>query len=208
MAGNTQRANVLLAWLGGGIGVILIYAAYKNVGPVSIITGRLSGDTSRTVIDPSASMGAGAGATSTDTGSGSTLDKGATTPASSNTLQRAQALASREIQPTLIPLLSQPWITLDTIAAASFLKVQFDYGHPITLTGGYRSVAEQARQHALHPDRFVEPGHSLHEVGLAVDINTTTNDVNDARLIQAFQENGWYRVGKSGPMHWSYGVPG
>ncbi len=201
-----DRGDYLLAWFAAGTGVVLLYAAYKNVSPVSIITGRLSGDDSRTPITTTISNAFDGTITGTvgDVGTDG-YSKGDTIPPSPANVARAQALQNRTAKPILVPIPSSPLNLLDSMAMLSFMKVQSEYG-PIAITGAYRSTAAQAKGYADDPGRFAEPGHSAHEVGLAVDINTNKVDVNDPRLIAIMSRNGWYRVGKSGPMHWSYGV--
>lgn len=191
-----------MAWLAGGAGVILLYSAYKNVSPVSVVSGRLSGDNIKTPIDSSS------GSTVVSGDYGGDYSKGNTVSAPSSDVARAQQLAARSITPIIVPIPSQPTMMLDYIAVKSFMGVQGAFGALIPITGGYRSYATQAKRYQEAPSRFAPPGHSLHEVGLAVDVNTDRVDVNAAPLIKAFSDHGWYRVGKSGPMHWSYGVPG
>lgn len=200
-----DRSSVLLAWLAGGTGVVLVYSAYKNVGPMSVLTGNLTGDKTRTTID--STTGVVSGGTTGDTGSGD-YSRDQTVPVSPGESARLQQIANRTLAPTLIPLPTQPWIQLDVQAVASFMKVQAEYGKPIPLTGGYRSYADQAKGYQQDPSRFAAPGKSLHEVGLAIDINTDKTNVGDPKLVDVMSKAGWFRVGKSGDMHWSFGVAG
>jgi hypothetical protein len=96
---------------------------------------------------------------------------------------------------------------LDVTAMASFMAVQATYGKPIPLTGAWRSEAVQAAGYESDPNRFAPPGKGAHPVGLAVDVHADRVDLNDPKLLEAFTRHGWYRRGRSGIMHYSYGVP-
>lgn len=153
-------------------------------------------------------------------GSSSNLDSGqATGPSQSGS-------GSRPSVATLTPLdlVTMPnGFKLNRQAAASFAKVEQTYGHQIGVTNTYRTNAQQtAAYEKVGPNgTFAPPGKSLHELGLAVDVNPVTVDLNDANLYNAFISNGWFRAGKVMPQyvngqlvrtnelwHYSYGRPG
>lgn len=186
---------------------MLIVAAIRNQGPLSLITGSLTGNPNPTTIN----SGVGAGATS-DLVSG-----GSTTVAAGSS--RAAGIKAKTIAPIYVSLKNHPNLVMDKDAAASLTTVEQMFGHIIPLSGASRSYAEQAANYALHPERFAPPGKSLHEVGLALDVGpTVTGGYNNPALVGAFTAAGWFRAGKSGnweghgtepePWHWSYGVPG
>lgn len=193
--------------MAAGTGVILVYSAYRNTGPLSVLTGALTGDSARTTINAGISPSVNVVTTGGDVSGSSAV--GST---------RAAGIKAKTIRPEYVALINHPGLVLDKEAAASFFQVETSYGKPISLSGASRSTAEQAANYALHPERFGKPGTSLHEVGLAVDVNQLLN-LEDPNLINAFTSHGWFRAGKMGhwynktttipePWHWSYGVPG
>lgn len=201
-------ATVFLGWTALGAGIILAYSAYKNEGPLSVLTGGLNGTSTRTTING----GTGSAATSNLSVGNATaqVTSGAdSTPTSS----RAAAIKAKTIKPVYVNIPGHGALVLDQEAAASFARVEAAYGKTIALTGASRSAATQILDFAENPGVFGKPGTSLHEVGLAVDVSSTMN-LQDPALIQAFTSNGWFRRGKvlangqPEPWHWSYGVPG
>lgn len=194
-----MKAEMFLGWMAGGTGIVLLYSAYKNKSPLTVLTDTLTGN--KTTAAPIS------GFVSTTPTTGTTVT-GST---------RASAIKAKTVRPDYVSIGSQPNLVLDRDAAASFARVEAAYGKTIFLSGASRSYAEQAASYALHPERFAPPGTSLHEVGLAVDVVQTMN-LEDPRLIAAFTSNGWFRAGKLGnwyghgqihePWHWSYGVAG
>jgi hypothetical protein len=52
-----SKSSTFLGWLAGGAGVVLVYSAYKNESPISVLKGSLTGDGTRSNIAP---VGAGA----------------------------------------------------------------------------------------------------------------------------------------------------
>ena len=70
------------------------------------------------------------------------------------------------------------------------------------LGGSYRTYAQQAANYASDPNRFAPPGQSLHEYGLAIDMNSA--DI--AKYMPRLLNNGWYRERSDEPWHASYGV--
>lgn len=192
--------SLVLGWMAVGIGITLVYAAIKNISPLDVITGTITGDAARRPIDTTTTT-IGVGSSPVGGSGGSAVGE------SAGSSVRARRLANREITPTLVPIPTQPTKRLDAEALASFMRVQAEYGKPLILTGAWRSEQSQAQGHAQDPNRFAPPGKGGHPVGIAVDLHTDRVNVNDPRLYEIFTRNGWYRAGKSGPMHWSYGVP-
>lgn len=130
---------------------------------------------------------------------------------------RAEALKLHQIKPELVTMANG--FQLDKSAAASFPSVERQYGRSIALSNTYRSPGQQAAAYAKAgpTGTFAPPGTSLHEVGLAVDVDMNRMDVTDPRLVAAFLDNGWFRQAKKvmfngrmqpEPWHYSYGVPG
>lgn len=200
-------------------GVGLVVAAVRNVTPLEVVRQALGATSSPaspiytpTVVEATPTP-APSTSTTTATGTGvftgsPTGQRGSTQSGSGLiTSQRAKQIKDGRIQPTLVPIPSQPSMKLDQEALTSLLRVFMAYGRPITMSGTFRSREAQARGHAENPDRFAAPGTSAHEVGLAVDIDMNKHNVEDPKLVEAFLANGWFRVGRSGHMHWSYGVP-
>lgn len=209
-----DRSTTFLGWLVGGAGIVLLYSAYKNESPITVVRDALTGERSeRSVLS---------GPISAADAASSLLSTPATTDAGRKPINVLATKAggttdSRE----WISVASQPNIKLARPAAASFSSVVAAFGKPIPLSGGGRSYAEQVAGYALHPERFGTPGTSLHEYGLAVDLSQTAGKafLEDPKLIAAFTSNGWYRRGKQGnwysdgqtipePWHWSWGIAG
>jgi hypothetical protein len=70
------------------------------------------------------------------------------------------------------------------------------------LGGSYRTNAQQRAYYAKDPQRYAPPGMSLHEYGLAIDMNSAYID----KYADALLSNGWYRERSDEPWHFSYGV--
>jgi len=64
-------------------------------------------------------------------------------------------------------------------------------GQSIQVNSGYRSMEEQARLHASNPQKAAPPGRSLHEFGLAVDINSS--DADKAEKLGLMKKYGFTR---------------
>jgi hypothetical protein len=212
-----SRATTFLGWSAGGVGVILVYAAISNQSPIDVVRKALTGDDSATAraLDKPNVDSAGSAESSAGSDTGNAKFQG-----SGNIRTDAIAAGGSRDSGDWIGIASQPKFKLAPAAAASFNRVESDYGFKIPLSGAGRSYAEQVIGFNADPGRFASPGNSLHEYGLAVDINSSISSKwNDPALIAAFTKNGWYRRGKRGdwnkdgtvepePWHWSYGVPG
>lgn len=200
------NSEQVIGLTGLGAGIIIVFAAVKNKSPLALLKNALGNPV------PVLPLSTPVGIVPSNTTQGFTNPTGNTGITTiSDTSGRAQALVNRTIQPDLVSIGSQPMFRLDRIAAQSFAQVEAAYGKRIPITGSYRSYAQQAAAYALNPGRFAPPGHSLHEVGLAVDVNSAIED--DPSLVNAFTSNGWFRAakiinGRHEPWHWSYGVPG
>lgn len=193
------KGQAFIGWTVGAVGIVLAYSAYKNVGPVSVVTGLLRSDSSRSTID----SGSGARVGSSIAG----VTPAASTVAAGPAADRAKALMAGKVNPVWVPIPTQPTMRLDYMAAASFIKVQTEYGKLLPLTGAQRSRQEQADGYARDPGRFAPPGKSGHEFGIAIDLNTNKVDINDPELIKILKANNWFAAGRSGQMHWSWGIP-
>lgn len=196
-----SAGSTFIGWVAGGAGVVLLYSAYKNVSPTDVVRGTLTGDSTRRSIAstvPNSNID--------DIGSNSAPSNpgGSGAPYAPGTVPRAVDIWNRRIEPTLIPVPTQPNLRMDVGAVASFMKVQAEYGRPIFLSGTYKSAQQAIEDNARDPSRFAaKSGHSR---GIALDIDTNRTNVNDPKLFEVFSKNNWFRVGRSGPMHYSWGI--
>lgn len=198
MPGNNAG---FIGWILGGTGAILLYSAVKNESPLSVVKSVLT-DAPRIPIDPTTgntSSGIGSTPTPTASGENSTLYQ-------SGGLPRSIALMNGAATPVLVPIPSQPNLKLDISALAPFMMAQAKWGKPIRLTGAWRSREQQAAGYASDPDRFAPPGDSAHEYGIAVDVDTRYTNVTDPDFVKVMNDKGWVAAGKSGAMHFSYGI--
>lgn len=81
-------------------------------------------------------------------------------------------------------------------------------GHPIEVTGAWRSCAEQERLYASDPTRYAPPNVTAHCRGLAIDVDTGADVEHIAHVLSL---HGWHRVRPPGsanpePWHNSYWV--
>lgn len=208
-----DKTTTFLGWVAGGTGIILLYSAYRNQNPVDVVTNALNGSGSevRKITD-------------TWKFSDDLPEPGETTTTGSpynmvgTQMQKAYQVGGTADSTQWVSIGSQPQHKLAAPAAASFARVEAKYGKKIGISGAGRSYAAQVIGYATAPERFGKPGTSLHEFGLAVDLNQIVSLMEDPKLIEAFQSEGWFRRGKRGnwfgqenipePWHWSYLVPG
>lgn len=105
------------------------------------------------------------------------------------------------------PLVDPPKGPGDLMLQRRALLSLNDAGLPLSaiLGGSYRSNAQQASYYARNPRRYAPPGMSLHEYGLAIDVNSgylaANPGVRDRLLAQ-----GWYQERPDEPFHFSFGV--
>jgi len=186
------KAVPFLSWIVAAGGSVLLYAAYKNKSPLSLLQETLGVGTATPIQTTFAGR----------TASG-TVSTGASPAGSSDA----------EYEAKFGPLVEfgHGKQLLRQKAADSFRRVEAAYGKTIPTTGAYRTPAAQAAGYAKSPGRFLPPskGVSKHVRGIAVDLNTITVSLNDPRLVAAFQAEGWHRPGASHagvpePWHWSY----
>lgn len=192
-----SAGSTFIGWIAGGTGVVLLYSAYKNVSPTDVVRGTLTGDSTRNPIaNPSVPNSSSSDTPSNPGGSGA--------PYAANTVPRAVDIWNDRISPTLVPIPTQPNLRMDIAAVASFMKVQAEYGKPIILSGTYKSAEQAIADNAREPNRFAAK--SGHSKGIALDIDMNKVNVNDPKLFEVFSRNNWFRVGRSGPMHYSWGI--
>lgn len=210
-----DRTTTFLGWMVGGAGIVLIYSAYKNQSPVDVVRNTLSGEdgTPKIISGPISAA---------DLASALSSPAGEPDAGRKPIKELAFKAGGTNDSSQWVSVASQPSIKLAAPAASSFASVVAAYGKPIPLSGGGRSYEAQVIGYAANPERFALPGNSLHEYGLAVDLNQTAGKsfMEDPKLIAAFTSNGWYRRGKRGkwyqgdstvipePWHWSYGIAG
>ena len=88
----------------------------------------------------------------------------------------------------------QKGVSLDGLNPAlleNFRGMVEEYGlktnKKVVVTDGFRTYDEQARLHAKYPDKAAPPGRSLHEFGLAVDVDSKTlNEMDDLGLMRKY----------------------
>lgn len=200
-----------VAWIAGFGGAYLVYAAITNRSPLQQLAGALNGNPT----SPVASQGvrpAGAGSGPSG-GGGTTTGAGTTTaPAPSTTTRTVVSDTTGSVD--LVSIAGGH--RLAPAAATAYNAAVAAYGRPIPLTDSFRSYAQQAECYRLKPQLCSPPGRSLHEKGLAIDINQNLN-LDDPRLVSAMQSTGWFRNGRKivwkgvtrpEPWHWSFGVAG
>jgi D-alanyl-D-alanine dipeptidase len=92
-------------------------------------------------------------------------------------------------------------------AANAYRAAGKAYGSTIPITDSFRTTAQQEQCHREKPTLCAVPGRSMHERGLAIDIDTGKVNPNDPKLLAALTGTGWRRFSPTGePWHWSYGV--
>jgi len=97
-------------------------------------------------------------------------------------------------------------VTLVPSALRAYVEAVKCYGRAIPLTSSYRSYAQQAALYAAKPNVAAPPGTSLHERGLAIDVNTGSLN---ARVEDCLKQAGFFQGSSFGePWHFSYGVKG
>lgn len=211
----SDSGTTFVGWVAGGVGVVLLYSAYKNTSPFGVLKHTLGSEsTAPKPID--------SGVRAVDFGWNGLTTNIEAQPQSSVAFDwsglttnigavgtRPQQLKDHKVSPIWTPIPTQPTMLLDICAVSPFLQVQLSYGKPIFLTGAKRSAADADAKFAEDPNRYAPGDKSLHVVGLAVDVATDHVDVNDPKLLDAFTKQGWFRRGKPGELwHYSYGVPG
>lgn len=91
---------------------------------------------------------------------------------------------------------------LTRAAAFSYEAASANVGHRIRVTDSYRSHAQEQDLARRKPGAGV-PGYSLHEVGMAIDVDNP--DWMDPTVIAALTKFGWIRWNPTGDaVHWSY----
>lgn len=83
-------------------------------------------------------------------------------------------------------------VKLQAPALASYRKVCEIMGHPIPLTGSWRSCAYQTELHRSDPARYADPTVTLHCPGLAIDVSTAYARFD--RASKLLQQHGWHRA--------------
>jgi hypothetical protein len=97
-------------------------------------------------------------------------------------------------------------VSLVPSALRGYIEAVKCYGKAIPLTSSYRSYSEQAALYASKPDIAAPPGSSLHERGLAIDVNT--GSLNSS-VADCLKRAGFFQGSTFGePWHFSYGVRG
>ena len=81
----------------------------------------------------------------------------------------------------------------DTLTAFQGMAREFQEvtGGPIRVSSGYRSTESQARLYAKYPARAAKPGRSLHEYGVAVDVDR--EDANKLAGLGLLGKYGFWR---------------
>lgn len=90
----------------------------------------------------------------------------------------------------------------DPALGSAFMQAQTYAGTPIRLNSAGRSHAEQVHLYATKPGLAAKPGHSLHEKGLAIDVDNW----RDPRVKAALYRAGFRQFDvRKEPWHFSYG---
>jgi D-alanyl-D-alanine carboxypeptidase len=108
------------------------------------------------------------------------------------------------------PMREVDGVRLQPIAMRAFLQAQVEAAVSIPVVQSYRSCAEQRKACRSIcgspqgcPDRCAPPGLSWHQLGAAIDI--TQEGVDDLRIVQALEANGWCQsLPGSDPGHFSF----
>jgi hypothetical protein len=165
----------------GGMGV---YYALTGNDPLDALRRAVSGQSPI----PSQTFGTGG-----FTSKGVTLDPRITEPRGG-----PPNLRSATVRGTLVELVPS--------ALRGYIEAVKCYGKAIPLTSSYRSHAEQAALYASKPGVAAPPGTSLHERGLAIDVNTANLN---SQVVECLKRAGWFQGSTFGePWHFSYGMRG
>lgn len=202
-----------------GAGLWLIYSAITGRRPLDTIRQALS--TGETSPAPSSPAGTGAGS-----GGRATVPAGPTSPPSNSTpgtdagevstplgaaaYAGAVALAKPYLtgtgDPVTVPIGYGPHRLASPAAGAYTLAGRY-FGQTIPITDSTRTRAQQQDCYNRKPDLCAPPGRSMHERGLAIDVDTSKVDPNAPNLVYALTNAGWRRYDRiREPWHWSYGV--
>lgn len=132
------------------------------------------------------------------------------------------ALAAREvgalpaagniIEGDLTPanLATRKGVTLQRPALRSLTQLRRQLGLPIfaNITSDYRTQAQQAALYQQKPGLAAPPGKSLHQQGLAIDVNTGWL-AQHPEVRNWLRQSGWFQFDASKePWHFSYGRTG
>jgi hypothetical protein len=204
-----------------GLGAWLIYSAIRGIPPLEAIRAALSGA-------PSPDTGAGSGgpppvsgttpttttpppAAAGRTGSTPGTDPGeVVTPLGAAAYAGAVALAAPyrlgTSDPATVPI-GYGGHRLAAPAAGAYTLAGRYFGRTIPVTDSTRTRAQQADCYRRKPDLCAPPGRSMHERGLAIDVDTSKVDPNAPALVYALTNAGWRRYDRARePWHWSYGT--
>jgi len=92
---------------------------------------------------------------------------------------------------------------LDPNVKENLLSMATEYkeeeGKPLPINSAYRSTAKQAELYRKYPGKAARPGTSMHEKGLAIDINTT--NVNELKSTGLLQKYGFHTPVKGETWH-------
>lgn len=101
-------------------------------------------------------------------------------------------------------------VTLQEDALQSLLRLQRRRDLPVlqNITSGYRTREQQAALYAQKPDLAAPPGSSLHEEGLAIDVNSGWLAQHPV-VRRWLTRHGWNQFdAQKEPWHFSYGQTG
>lgn len=92
--------------------------------------------------------------------------------------------------------------TLNPAAMAAYQKASQIFGRAIPVTDTYRSYQSQVDAYHNKPDLAAPPGHSYHQLGLAIDVSGLTPQMAAALRAAGFQQL------PSESWHWTYRLTG
>ena len=182
----------------GIAGAYLVAAAITNQNPLDGIRKALTGGGQVAAIT-----------TPLPAGSSPVFGIGAGGQVSAAAAQQAAPYATGTSAPQLVTI--GGGFKLAPPAANAYRAASMAFGAPLPITDAYRTPAQQAACHAAKPGVCAPEGSSLHERGLAIDLDTSRLPTPDAaqKANQALTINGWVQFSPAGePWHYSYGVRG
>jgi hypothetical protein len=179
-----------------GAGGLLLFSAVRNFPVIEGLTQLLrTGDISNMVGLGAAKQG----------NYGPKADGGQTVPQGSSAPSSGANISERVIREASDPrltLMGQGNLRLTHNAAAKFRQAEQIYGGQITITGAWRSWAEQEDCHRRKPTVCAPPGRSEHQAGEAVDVHTA---FYNERIKQALLQAGFKQLPSE---YWHFSLNG
>ena len=195
-----------VGWLAAFGGAMLVYSAIHDIKPGAAFATAVGGSSSN-----AGGVVVGGGSTppalvSPSGPSGIPIAGPSSSSFSTAASSVSQLVASFQRPGQLVPI-GYKAHSLAPIAAPAYAAASRAFGAPIPVTDSYRTAAQQAACHAAKPTTCAASGTSMHELGLAIDVDTSIVNPNDPKLVAALTGAGFCRYSPSvEPWHWAYGV--